>query len=268
MPSNELQGVRVLVTRPAHQAEPLCRRIEAQGGEAIRFPVLAIEGPRELQALRQTLARLGDYDWAVFVSPNAVRWTCHLLDEQGLAWPAGLKIAVVGAGTARTIEALLGRPADLCPSERFDSEGLLALPELQQMSGRRVLVLRGDGGRELLASSLRARGAEVDYAEVYRRERPAVAPGALGARLAQGAPDILAVTSTEGLHNLLAMVDAPTAERLKDCALLVVSERTAAAARELGFRAAVVVAEKASDEGLEQGLIDWHHALAGERAHD
>ena len=257
----DLHGLGVLVTRPAHQAEALCRLIEQAGGRAIRFPVLAIAPPHDMTGSLATVARLAHYDLAIFVSPNAVEYGLDLIEAQG-GLPAGLRLAVVGEGSARTLRARLGRGPELQPTERYDSEGLLALPELQQVTGWRVVIFRGDGGRELLGQALRERGATVDYTEVYRRERPAVDVAALAAQLDASAVDIVTVTSSEGLRNLLQLAGAANAARLQQLPLVVVSERTAALARELGFVQPALIAALASDAGLVEAVARW----AGKRA--
>ncbi len=257
----DLHGLGVLVTRPAHQAEALCRMIETAGGRAIRFPVLAIAPPLDGGPALALVQRLAHYNLAVFISPNAVELGLDLIEAQG-GLPPGLRLAVVGEGSGRALRARLGRGPDLQPAQRFDSEGLLALPELQQVAGWRVVVFRGDGGRELLGQTLRERGATVDYAEVYRRERPAVDTAALAAELARGAVDIVAVTSSEGLRNLLALAGADNAARLRRLPLVVVSERTAALAQELGFSQPARIAAQASDAGLVEAVARW----AGEQA--
>jgi len=252
----DLHGRGVLVTRPAHQADALCRLIEAAGGRAIRFPVLAIAPPRDLTAPLATVARLAHYDLAIFVSPNAVDYGLDLIGAHG-GLPAGLRLAVVGEGSARALRARLGRGPDLQPTERYDSEGLLALAELQQVTGRRVVIFRGDGGRELLGQALRERGATVDYAEVYRREQPVVDVPALAAQLEAGAVDVVTVTSSEGLRNLLELAGAANAARLRRLPLVVVSERTAALAKELGFVQPAIIAALASDAGLVEAAARW-----------
>lgn len=257
----DLHGAGVLVTRPAHQAERLCRLIEAAGGRPVRFPVLAIEPPLDLQPARTLVGRLAHYELALFVSPNAVELGLDLIEAQG-GLPPGLRLAVVGAGSARALRARLGRGPDLQPSERFDSEGLLALPALQQVTGWRVAIFRGDGGRELLGQTLRQRGAVVDYAEVYRRVAPTADPAALAA-LHQGAVDCVTVTSSEGLRNLLELAGADDARRLCQLPLVVVSERTAELARTLGFTQPARVAAQASDEGVVEAVA---RALNGGRA--
>lgn len=252
----DLHGRGVLVTRPAHQADTLCRLIEEAGGRAIRFPVLAIAPPHDMTVPLATVARLAQYELAIFVSPNAVEYGLDLIEAQG-GLPAGLRLAVVGEGSARALRARLGRGPDLQPTERYDSEGLLALPELQQVAGWRVVIFRGDGGRELLGQTLRERGAAVEYAEVYRRERPSADAQALAAQLAAGAVDIVTVTSSEGLRNLLELAGVTNAAQLKLLPLVVVSERTAGLAKDLGFVQPAVIAALASDAGLVEAVACW-----------
>ncbi len=252
----DLHGLGVLVTRPAHQAEPLCRLIEEAGGRAIRFPVLAIAPPHDMTVPLATVTRLAQYELAIFVSPNAVELGLDLIEARG-GIPAGLRLAVVGEGSGRALRTRLGRGPDLQPATRYDSEGLLALPELQQVTGWHIVIFRGDGGRELLGQTLRERGATVDYVEVYRRERPAADPAVLTAQLDAGAVDIVTVTSSEGLRNLLDLAGAANAARLKQLPLVVVSERTAAVAGELGFSQPAHVAALASDAGLVEAVTRW-----------
>ena len=161
-----LAGRGILVTRPAHQAEGLCALIEAAGGRALRFPVLEIRPAADVAAVQAGLGRLAESDLAVFVSANAVNCTLDTLAPR--PWPADVRIAAVGAATARALEDR-GLHVTHCPETGFTSEALLALPALRDMSGRRVLILRGDGGREQLRETLTARGAQVDYLEVYQR---------------------------------------------------------------------------------------------------
>ncbi|MFA5626359.1 MAG: uroporphyrinogen-III synthase [Thiohalomonadaceae bacterium] len=256
MPAPDLRGLGVLVTRPAHQAEGLCNLIVEAGGRAIRFPVLAITPPNDEAAARASVARLADYDLLVFVSPNAVQYGLDLIEAQS-GLPAGLTLAVVGAGSARALYARLGREPDLQPPDRYETEGLLAMPELQTMAGKRVLILRGNGGRALLGQSLRERGATVDYVEVYRRECPRVDADLLSGYLQADEVDMLTVTSSEGLHNLLTLAGAENTARLQQLPLAVVSERTAALARELGFTAPILTAAPASDAGLIEAIGCW-----------
>lgn len=249
-----LRGDGVLVTRPAHQAESLCRAIAAAGGRPLRFAVLDIAPPRDPQAARARLARAADDDFIIFISPNAVAGAHGL----GAHLPPPVRLAAVGKGTGRELERLFGRGPDIVPDGRCDSEGLLASAPLQAVAGRRVLIVRGEGGRELLAEALRARGARVDYAEVYRRVLPAGDAAALVAAGARGEVAVAVVTSGEGLENLCTLVDAAGGGLwLRGLPLIVVSGRTAVRAAELGFRLPPLVATGADDEALMEALGRW-----------
>jgi len=121
------------------------------------------------------------------------------------AWPAGLRVATVGRGSERELQRH-GFAAVIAPTERFDSEGLLDLPELRQVEGKRVVIFRGESGRELLGETLTARGAMIEYAECYRRGRPTADSAPLLALCARHELDAFTVTSSEGLGNLHAML--------------------------------------------------------------
>ena len=162
-----LAGRVVLVTRPAGQGEQLADRVRAAGGEPFLFPTLAIEPVSPSPHAAALLRRPDVFSWAVFVSANAVAHGLPLILAAG-AWPPGLRAAAVGAGTAAALRAR-GVPQVLAPAAGGDSESLLALAAMHEVGGQRVLVIRGVGGRELLADTLRARGAHVEYLECYRR---------------------------------------------------------------------------------------------------
>jgi uroporphyrinogen-III synthase len=194
-----LAGVGVLVTRPAEQAGDLIAAIEAAGGRSIVFPVIEI-APRSPQAIEAELAGRQDPDITVFISRNAV--------EHGLAWSGSGTIAAVGPATAAAIEAA-ARVVDIRPERGFDSESLLAEPALNEVRGKTVRIIRGNGGRELLATTLRERGAHVDYLEVYARRLPAYDEPQIEAvrrRLEAGEIGAVVVMSVESLHNLLALL--------------------------------------------------------------
>lgn len=249
----DLHDLGVLVTRPVHQAGHLCDLITAAGGRPIRFPTLAIRNLSTSPAVDTRLARLADFHIAIFISPNAVHFGLAAIARHG-GLPAGILLATVGNGSAVALQQALGRPPDIVPRTNFDSEALLALPVLQQVAGRRILILRGEGGRELLAETLRRRGATVEYAEVYRRERPE-AQGDSRDWLEKA--DIISITSSEALHNLLAMTPAPLQGRLLSLPLVVISERTAQLAGELGFQQPAVVTRQAGDEAILDAISDW-----------
>jgi uroporphyrinogen-III synthase len=221
-----LAGRRILVTRPRELAQELAARIAGAGGEPVLYPALEIHDAADPQAARARLSRIEEFDLAVFVSPTAVRRAGAL---RGAPWPPALRAVAVGEGTRRELEAAGVRQV-LAPASRADSEAVLALPELQRLDGRRALIVRGEGGRALLGSTLQARGARVEYAECYRRARPA-------APALQGAFDAACVNSGESLENLVALLGAA---RLRATPLFVPHERVARRARELGLERPVL----------------------------
>lgn len=250
-----LQGVGVLVTRPAHQSERLCGLIEAEGGQPVCFPVLEILDPQDSSPFLAIIERLDQFDIAIFISANAVTKAMNgILARRGL--PAHLRLATVGKGSARELERL-GFQVDICPAGKFNSEALLDLPDLQEVAGKRIVIFRGEGGRELLADTLKERGALVEYAEVYRRAQPQSDMSDLLRRWARGEIAVVIVTSNEGLRNLFDMVGKLGQQWLRNTQLVVVSERTAQLAHELGVKHPPLVAEQASDEALVQAIRRW-----------
>lgn len=255
-----LAGLAVLVTRPAHQADGLCHLIEAAGGRAIRWPVLAITGPEDLRTAQGVVDRLGEFEIAVFVSVNAVDWGLKLVRDRHRSL-SHLTVVAVGKGTAaRLRKERVAHP--ITPQHRSDTEGMLELPVLQPttVAGMRVVIFRGSGGRERLAEALRERGARVEYAEVYRRVRTTPNPKTLIERWDQGQIGVVIATSAEGLTGLLEMMGHGDRSRLLDTPVLAMSERTAAFALTLGFTHRPLVTKDASDVGLVEALISWRRS--------
>jgi uroporphyrinogen-III synthase len=244
--------LRVLVTRPAGQAAGLCRLAEDAGYEAVPLAAIEIREPDDPAALQALVGTLQHYDLAVFISVNAVNHGLDYILAQR-DWPQHLKIAAVGASSAAALREY-GLAPDLVPAHHFNSEALLALNELQDMRGKRVVILRGNGGREHLREALLARGAEVDYVEVYRRACPAVDPQLMHSLLQPGVLDVVTATSNETLENLFAMAGEDGQQQLRTLPLVVVSERQALLAQELGFEQAAMVAENAGDGALVEAL--------------
>ncbi|HEB57771.1 MAG TPA: uroporphyrinogen-III synthase [Gammaproteobacteria bacterium] len=253
-----LHGLHIMNTRPAHQAEALSTRLREAGAEVYEFPVLAIAEPTDPGPLHDLLARLDDFQLAIFISPNAVDRTLNRLAREGRQLPPSLKLATIGRGGTRALRQHLGRDADICPTRGADSEALLAHPELQDVAGQRIIIFRGDGGRELLAEQLRTRGATVEYANVYRRTRPDADLAALQHHWARRAFDAIIVTSGEGLRNLFDMVGPLAQHWLQQTTLVLINERQAAIARQLGCRKAPVLSHSADDAAIVTALSRWH----------
>ncbi|HEU0219549.1 MAG TPA: uroporphyrinogen-III synthase [Gallionella sp.] len=244
-----LAGLKIAVTRPREQAAPLARCIEQAGGIPLLFPLLDIAPPQDSQTLHEQVSRLAQFDLAIFISPNAVQYGMAAIRSAGVLPPA-LKIAAVGQGSAKALREL-GITGVIVPVERFDSEGLLALPELQNVAGWRVLIFRGDGGRELLGDTLRARGATVEYVACYRRSKPQQDIAAL----LEAAPDVLTVTSSEALDHLWQMLGDARRDRVCGLPLFVPHTRIAELAQRQGWRQVLLTG--AGDDGLLSALIAW-----------
>lgn len=257
-PARPLADINVLVTRPLGQADDLVRRIEQAGGRALHFPAVEIVEPADTAALNAVLRGLASFDWAIFISPNAVNKTFNLLKAHG-EWPRNVQVASIGKGSATALKHF-GIADPLVPSGRFDSEGLLASPALQELHGKRIVIFRGDGGRELLGDTLEARGAKIEYAECYRRVRPNADTTPLLRRWARGEIDIVSATSAQGLHNLYDMLGEAGQPWLVRTPVVVVSERMREICRELGFKNESRLAAPASDEAILEAIEAWHAA--------
>lgn len=251
--AGRLHGVGVLVTRPREQAEPLQEAIQAEGGLAIAFPALEIAPPADPHALSVQIGRLREFDLIVFVSPTSVAQAWPRILARHGDWPHGFGLAAVGQGSARLLERF-GAQHVLAPAMGADSESLLALPELQHVTGKRVLIFRGEGGREVLAETLRQRGAEVEYAECYRRARPQVDPRPILALWNDGGIQAVTVTSSEILANLLYLLGDAGRQLLRTTPMFVIHERIAAAARQQGLEHVFVTA--VGDAGLLAALVE------------
>ena len=252
-----LTGLTVLVTRPAAQCAMLCAEIEGQGGSAIAFPAVEIE-PVAVQAAAVAAA---DYDLVVFVSVNAVE---H--GAQQVIKSARTRIAAIGRATAAALAAA-ELAADIVPEAGFNSEALLAHPELQLTSGARVLIVRGEGGRELLRDTFAEHGMVVETREVYRRVRPNVDAAKVAeveARWSDEGIDVATATSIETLQNLQALLTEHGRQLLSGTALLVPSRRIVAAAVSAGLRGEAIVAAGADDASMIGALAQWRmRARAG-----
>lgn len=249
MPGPDLSDIRVLVTRPLAQAQGLSSEIRRLGGLPVSLPLLNIEPLKPDSA-----PDLAGTDVLLFVSANAVEYGLGYLP----AFPPNLRVGAIGQATAARLSAA-GCRVDLLPP-RYDSEGLLALPAMQAVQGKVVLIVRGRGGREALAESLRARGARVTYLEVYRRLCPQWRADDVKTALSA---DVITVTSGEALDNLAQLARLPGGEAIWSKPLVVFHARIAGRAHELGFTLNAVVSEKPGDDALLAALLNWIHQQKG-----
>lgn len=249
-----LQGIGILVTRPLEQATGLMHELRQLGAEAVLFPALAILPPRDPDALREVVARLDRFQLAIFISPTAAQRGLAAVKAVG-AWPAGLPAAAVGKGTALAL-GRSGIASVLEPEHGADSEHLLALPQLHDVAGKRVVIFRGEGGREVLGHALRDRGASVTHAECYRRGLPEQAdPLPVLARFGAGGIQAVTAYSSETLDNLFLLLGAAGRDHLRHTPLFVPHPRIAEHARRLGVL--TVIASPPGEARLTARLVEY-----------
>jgi len=240
----QLHDVKVLVTRPQQRASGLCQMIEQAGGSSLQFAAIEITEPADFQSREYARDHISEFALAIFISPTAVEKTFEFLT----VLPAGIRISAIGSRTTRALEAM-GLNVDIIP-DGHDSESLLEHPQLQagEIAGKKIVVFRGEGGRELLGDTLRSRGAEVFYADMYQRMPPTSA-SQLSRHLAEA--DIVAVSSNQGLQNLYDL--ATDKNSLTRHVLVVPGERSFTLAKALGF-SNIFIAENATDEACMNAL--------------
>lgn len=255
MSGGALSGYRVLVTRPARQADELVAAIESVGGEAIRFPVIQIVA-RNPAVVAQELASLPKPDIAIFVSRNAVDYGLSAFRNSDVC------IAAVGPTTKAALEAA-GSDVAISVDTGFDSEHLLTHPALIDVRDKAVTVVRGESGRELLADTLRIRGANVSYLSAYRGEMRRASPGeveALDKRWCGGGIDCVTTMSVETLKNLLCQLPPSSLERLRQTPLVAPGARVIQTAMELVPGISGVMASGPRTADMLNALIETRHS--------
>ncbi|KHF26534.1 uroporphyrinogen-III synthase [Solemya velum gill symbiont] len=241
----QLKQLRVLVTRPAHQAAPLLDALRAHGAEPLAFPTIEISAaPGAAASLRDA----GQYSDLIFVSANAVTYS---LDH---FTPDNQRVIAIGAATHKALDAR-GVTVDLSPRGQADSEHLLAHPDMQQMQGRRVLIIRGESGRELLAQNLLERGAKVDYTEVYQRQIPSDADCSMLRQEWRQKVDVITTTSNVIINNLLELCG--NQESILETPIVVISKRCSRHAHACGFRK-IIESKGASAEAIITALCEYY----------
>lgn len=255
-----LLGQRILLTRPAHQITALSQAISSAGGQPVELPLLEIvpEPSDTSQAAlnRNLIMNLDLYSSVIFVSTNAARIGGSLIDDYWPQLPLGVNWLAIGNSTR---QALLEYDIQARHNPvGYDSEALLSLPELQHFDQQKVLIIRGNGGRETLAETLRSRGAQVDYADLYRRQCPDYSDGIIESTIYAQLPSAILITSGESLHNLLQLAAGSARQfstaQLLGCKLVVPSRRLAELATSSGFKD-ICVATGPDDKNMVQALL-------------
>lgn len=257
--------MRVLVTRPEGQASGLLASLRERGFATLHLPMLAIEALEPLPAAqRQRLRELDRYRHLIFISANAVRFGLALIDAYWPQYPERQRYWAVGESTAAALEAA-GLTVQR-PGRDMRSEALLAMPALRSPGGERVLLVKGEGGRDLLQRTLAQRGALVQALECYRRVAPSLDAAACRERLAAAPVDLILISSGEGLQHLSRLLTPKEHTNLADTALIVPSPRVAQQAVDLGWRR-VRCAENASDAAMVRAACSPAVSQGGEVEH-
>lgn len=269
--AHPLSGLNVLLTRPTLQALKLRKRIEALGGAVLSLPLLEIDpvlDSASIERIKTKIMGLDQYDIALFISTNAASLGMEWIGQYWPQLPVGLEAYAVGPSTGELLQQLPWQVH--YSSTGITSEHLLELPGLQDVSGKRVALFRGKGGRELLAETLRERGARVDYIELYQRRVPIYDRGEILTQIHESRINVVVLTSLQILENFLQLLglrvfsadvtqpaQGSTAKALMDMqqtlCLVVPSLRVQNIAKAAGF-SRVVVASGADDESILDGL--------------
>lgn len=244
----DLSSLHILVTRPGAAGAELCAQVEAQGGKALHFPVIAFAPPADEQAFQEAIHALGDQDWIIFNSPQSVKAAVPMMRAVWPVFPEQVKFAAVGAGTAQALHAA-GYRAALYPEQKWSSEELLAMPALQSISGKKIAIVRGTGGRELIEKVLHERGAHVTSCIAYQRMLPVVNAGACLELIKKNQLHVMVAGSFESVSNLVLLLGSDCWPQLKEIPLIVMSERVKKLAAESGFRT-IWVTQTASNDAI------------------
>ena len=254
--SVSLNGFGIAITRPLDQAKNLSTSIEQQGGKPISFPLIAISRLSDYTEFAQKINQLEKIEWLIFISSNAVDNAMPRIIKQYQQLPANLKFAAIGPQTAKQL-ASYGIQHVLIPDVRFDSEALLALPQMHAVQDQRIIIFRGIGGRELLAETLIERGAKVAFAECYQRINPQNNCLPLHKLWLNQQCHAIVVTSSEAMRHLLNMTNHGRDDWLRNIKICVNHARIVEEARMVGLE--VNIASEPGDVAmlkcLEQALL-------------
>ncbi len=242
---SELKDLSVLLTRPEHQTEELRQLIQKGGGNPVPFAVTKII-PMDGNHLLEPLFRdkISKTDLAIFVSPNAVTFGIKLLEKHALALPSDCKILAVGPGTAKLIKHNRLKVHDY-PKAHFNSEALLALPSLDQIEGKHVLMVRGLGGREKIARELLIRKAIVCHLPCYERLPSKDLDTSVLDTFCREEKPAIVFTSVSAVDHFLLLNSAKNLMSTPSLFVVVSSNRIATHCASLGFKGQVIVAENA-----------------------
>jgi uroporphyrinogen-III synthase len=234
---NSLSGLTVLITRPSNQVESLRRAIESGGAKVLSLPLIEIRALNDAQAiqdLKDKVLQLDCYQSLIFVSNNAVSFGGEVINNYWPQFPIKVDVIAVGPTTAEAASERFACEV-IQPTSGMTSEDILRLPQLQDVSEKKIGIVRGQGGRELLADTLRERGAIVDYLEAYSRTPIDYTSADFCNRLLEAGVNVLTVSSGESLDRLTHLL-VDNRKKLQQLNLLVPSQRVGRQAENAGYQ--------------------------------
>lgn len=255
--SKPLEGRRIAVTRPAGQAGALVDGLRELGAEPLVCPTIEIVDPPDPEPLRRAAEELGSYDWLVFTSANGVDRLWHELEARGReGLPANARVAAIGPATAQALEVRGSHP-EIVPEEYVAEAVADALVAFGELSGRRVLLPRAAGARQVLPQRLRAAGAEVDEIVAYESRADAEGIARLAAALRRGEVDMVTFTASSTVRHF---VEEGHSTELGRARVAVIGPITARAARSAGVRVDVEAREY-TVRGLLEAISEFYRAM-------
>lgn len=248
--------ITVLVTRPeGTAAQALVEKVSAAGYAACSQPLLELWKLENLDdRVQQMAGHLDLYQHVIFISANAVKFGLQEFQKVWPELPGGIDWYAVGGATAALLQSR-GINAQ-APDLSMDSEGLLMVPSLQEVDGRRILIVKGAGGRNTIAQELSSRGAQVDEFICYERHLPTLQKGELANKLVQHKVAVVMLSSGEGFTNFQLLLSPAETSNFSHLCLIVPSQRVAEMALNAGYET-VITAQNASDAAMLRALEAW-----------
>ena len=246
--NSPLNSTSIVVTRPSRQNKFMCAQLAELGARPIAFPCIEISPVNDIK-LSQLNSPL---DWVIFISTNAAQFGFPIYSKLDSYITANCQLAAVGASTAQALHEF-GIHKVLIPNATPDSEGLLKLPELQDVDNQSILIIKGVGGRELLYEALKNRGANINSIDVYQRSLPKSA----NLESLSGEIDLLLFTSNESVNNFLALTPESLQKSLLGCQTVVGHARIAEKVTSLGFKNLPIIATTPSDTDMLAAINQW-----------
>lgn len=249
----------IVVTRPGEAGAELSVAIRQMGWQSLYFPVIAFAPPKDPNQFMAAIDKAGEQDWLIFNSPRAVTASIPMLRNRWPNLPPQVQFAAVGSGTASALHDA-GYHVAVVPEQEWSSEGLLATPVFQSPQGKRIMVVRGEGGREYLEKILQERKAIVSSCMAYQRVLPKIDPKPCLQLLKHHHLAAVVAGSVESVANWKMLMGDEVWSELKSVPLLVMSERIKKLAAEMGFQT-IWVTRQASQKALLDLILEKKDVL-------